>query len=65
MRKQIAVLASALLLGGGVYAQNALQTQKPKAYMGSDAHLDTQWNWDIQTTIKDYVWNTITRICFC
>ena len=25
----------------------------------SDAHLDTQWNWDIQTTIKEYVWNTI------
>jgi alpha-mannosidase len=30
-----------------------------KAYLVSDAHLDTQWNWDIQTTIKDYVWNTI------
>ena len=64
MRKQIAVLASALLLGGGVYAQNALQTQKPKAYMVSDAHLDTQWNWDIQTTIKDYVWNTISQNLF-
>ena len=47
MRKQIAVLASALLLGGGVYAQNALQTQKPKAYMVSDAHLDTRcWQED-------------------
>ena len=54
MRKQIAVFASALLLGGGVYAQNALQTQKPKAYMVSDAHLDTQWNWYIQTTCLLY-----------
>ena len=51
MKKQIAVLVSALLMGGGTYAQNGAQAQKPKAYMVSDAHLDTQWNWDIQTTI--------------
>ena len=42
MKRQIAVLVSALLMGGGTYAQ-----QRPKAYMVSDAHLDTQWNWDI------------------
>ena len=24
----------------------------------------TQWNWDIQTTIKDYVWNTISQNLF-
>lgn len=64
MKKQIAVLVSALLLGGGAYAQNSVQAQKPKAYMVSDAHLDTQWNWDIQTTIKDYVWNTISQNLF-
>ncbi|MDR0961508.1 MAG: discoidin domain-containing protein [Mediterranea sp.] len=29
--------------------------------MVADAHLDTQWNWDIQTTIKEYVWNTLSR----
>lgn len=33
----------------------------PTAYMVSDAHLDTQWNWDIQTTIKEYVWNTLNQ----
>ena len=33
----------------------------PKAYMVSDAHLDTQWNWDIQTTIGEYVWNTLNQ----
>ncbi|MCH5220089.1 MAG: discoidin domain-containing protein [Muribaculaceae bacterium] len=27
--------------------------------MVSTAHLDTQWNWDIQSTIKEYVWNTL------
>ena len=45
--RQIAVLVSALLMGGGTYAQNGAQAQRPKAYMVSDAHLDTQWNWDI------------------
>ena len=40
MKKQIAVLVSALLMGGGTYAQNGAQAQKPKAYMVSDAHLD-------------------------
>lgn len=34
---------------------------KPKAYLVADAHLDTQWNWDIQTTISEYVWNTINQ----
>jgi len=32
--------------------------------MVADAHLDTQWNWDIQTTIKEYVWNTLSRNLF-
>lgn len=35
--------------------------KKMKAYMVADAHLDTQWNWDIQTTIKRYVWKTMTQ----
>lgn len=34
---------------------------KLKAYMVADAHLDTQWNWDVQTTIKDYIWKTMTQ----
>ena len=29
MKKQIAVLVSALLMGGGTYAQNGAQAQKP------------------------------------
>ena len=35
-----------------------------KAYMVADAHLDTQWNWDVQTTIRDYVWNTLNQNLF-
>ena len=36
----------------------SVSEKKAKAYMVADAHLDTQWNWDVQTTIKEYVWNT-------
>ena len=65
-RKMIAGAAMALLLGtaGSVSAQSDVSGQRPKAYLVSDAHLDTQWNWDIQTTIKDYVWNTINQNLF-
>lgn len=61
MRKNIALVAFAFLLSGSVYAQNVASPEKPKAYIVSNAHLDTQWNWDIQTTIKEYVWNTINQ----
>lgn len=62
---RLASLAAALLLvaNGGVLAQSET-SNKPKAYLVSDAHLDTQWNWDIQTTIKEYVWNTISQNLF-
>ena len=40
------------------------QQKKYKAYFVADAHLDTQWNWDLQTTISEYFihWS---RIYFC
>lgn len=61
IRKNIVLVASAFLLSGSVCAQNVSSPEKPKAYIVSNAHLDTQWNWDIQTTIKEYVWNTINQ----
>lgn len=53
-------LASCLACGM-MRAQTQGSQKTMKAYMVADAHLDTQWNWDIQTTIKDYVWKTITQ----
>jgi alpha-mannosidase len=47
---------------GSVMGQN--EASKPKVYLVADAHLDTQWNWDIQTTISEYVWNTIYQNLF-
>lgn len=65
MKLHIAMLAATLLLSGGdSYAQGNKQEKKAKAYMVADAHLDTQWNWDVQTTIKEYVWNTINQNLF-
>lgn len=66
MNKKVIFLAFTLLCGGGGYshAQNKAAEKKAKAYMVSDAHLDTQWNWDIQTTISKYVWNTISQNLF-
>lgn len=37
------------------------QTNKPTLYFISDAHLDTQWNWDVKTTINEYIKNTMLQ----
>ena len=62
---------TATLVAVGATCQGAPQAagenntpERTKAYMVADAHLDTQWNWDIQTTIKEYVWNTINQNLF-
>lgn len=65
MKLHIAFLSLALLTGGNsLQAQEKKQDKKAKAYMVADAHLDTQWNWDIQTTISEYVWNTLNQNLF-
>ena len=62
---------SAMMLGGAltatvpVLASPAGQAKEqakpqPKVYAVADAHLDTQWNWTVQTTIREYLWNTIS-----
>ena len=62
MKLHIAMLAATLLLSGGAsYAQGNKQEKKAKAYMVADAHLDTQWNWDVQTTIDEYLKHTLVR----
>lgn len=60
--------ATAALIGmataSNAAATHASNDDRPKAYLVADAHLDTQWNWDIQTTIGEYVWNTIHQNLF-
>jgi len=40
---------------------NAQSNDEKKVYLVSNAHLDTQWNWDIQTTIGEYIPKTMHR----
>jgi alpha-mannosidase len=65
MKKRFFLIAMllAFMSGAGVNAQENGQ-KRAKAYMVADAHLDTQWNWDIQTTINHHVWNTINQNLF-
>ena len=57
--KRLLVILSGLLVSVVMFAQ-----EKPKAYMVADAHLDTQWNWDVQTTIRHHIRNTLTQNLF-
>lgn len=59
MKYRILALAFAALL-----AVNASAQEKGYAgtvYMVSNAHLDSQWNWDVQTTINEYIPATLYR----
>ena len=38
-----------------------MKKQKKKLFVVSNAHLDTQWNWTIQDTIRDCVKNTLEQ----
>lgn len=60
------LLAAALVLtslgsSAAVPAADDKGDNRPTAYMVSDAHLDTQWNWDVQTTIGHHVRATIEQ----
>lgn len=48
-----AMLLAALCACHGVYAQDE------KVYVVSNAHFDSQWNWDVQKSIRDYVSKTL------
>jgi alpha-mannosidase len=45
-------------------AQQAQQEKKYKAYLVSDAHFDSQWNWDVQKSITDYISKTLDQNLF-
>lgn len=49
-----------LFVDGTLFAQSVTEN-RPKIYVVANAHLDTQWNWDVQSTIKEYVWNTLSQ----
>ena len=37
------------------------QADRKTLFFISNSHLDTQWNWDVRTTINEYIKNTMTQ----
>lgn len=57
MKKSTILLGLALLVFGG-----SAVAQKPyKVYMVSNAHFDSQWNWDVQRSIVEYIPKTLDQ----
>ena len=52
---------STLLLVLLCLAASASSQERPKAYLVGGAHFDSQWNWDVQTSIAEYIPKTIER----
>ena len=53
----LAAVFVGLVVGAGKVDTQA-QTPKPTLYVTATAHLDSQWNWTVQDTIRQYVPNT-------
>ena len=56
MKKILILCAVLCAFAQGLYAQ-----KEYKAYMISNAHFDSQWNWDVQTSIEVYIRNTMVQ----
>lgn len=65
MNKKVIAVALALALAGGSYAQDDTAKKKVKAYMVSDAHLDTQWNWTSRQQSTNMSGIPLVRTYFC
>ena len=70
MVKKLVILMVAMVMGLQMQAQqphengnanNSSSNNKVKAYMVADAHFDTQWNWDIQTSLREYLPKTMRQ----
>jgi alpha-mannosidase len=57
--KQLNFIIVFLLFVSITFAQQP--SQEKKAYLVSTAHLDSQWNWDVQTTISEYILKTLDQ----
>lgn len=61
MKRTTLFIAGILLASSGLMAQDQ---KEYKAYMVSNAHFDSQWNWDVQRSISEYIPKTIDRNLF-
>lgn len=63
MSKKGLLIVLCLFLGfQGIRAQETVgEADKPTVYMVANAHLDTQWRWDIRQTIDEFLLNTLLQ----
>ena len=62
------VVACILTFCAGRAAAQEQETPAPKTYKiyaVCDAHLDTQWNWDLTHTIREYIRASSSRTSGC
>lgn len=50
-----------LFVGLSLFVWLSAQKKEGTIYMVSNAHFDSQWNWDVQKSIDTYVKNTLTQ----
>ncbi len=55
IRLVLIVVVAVCLAGGAARTQEPAAPQKPTLYLVSNSHLDTQWNWTVQDTIRELV----------
>lgn len=57
LAKRALSIAAAVVVSSATYAQADQNT----LFFISDTHLDTQWNWDVRSTINEYIKETMTE----
>jgi alpha-mannosidase len=55
IRILVVVLLAAWIGVSGVHTQQPAAASKPVLYLVSNSHLDTQWNWTVQDSIRQFV----------
>ena len=58
------IFVAAFMLSGNLAtlrSQQRSQESKPVLYVIATSHLDSQWNWTVQDTIREFVPNTFLR----
>lgn len=59
MKKNILVISALLCCVMQSMAQSSEPKELPTVYMVANAHHDTQWNWTVQQTIREFIPNTM------
>ena len=60
MKSSLLLFLTLFILSSATVLSQQVDLSKDKVlYTVGYAHLDTEWRWDYQTTIKKYIWNTM------